>query len=90
MVTVEEAIKKGHMMVTFPGLLIMFALTVCCFYLDITNKISDITLSWGLVLSLFICWLYYSFMVTRWKLWAFSNVADLVELEFRAIKEMLL
>ena len=89
MVTVEKAIKKGHKMVTYPGLLIIFALTGTCFYLDLRNIISTNLLFLGVAFSLFICWLYWSFMITKWRRWAAENVEDLEELEHRAIKEML-
>jgi hypothetical protein len=90
MITAKEAVYKGHKTVTFPSLLILFFLMGVCFYLNLHNIIPNIMLLPEFALSLFLCWLYRSLMISKWVTWAFENVEDLVELEHRAIKGMLL
>jgi len=90
MVTIDEAIKKGHRMVTYPGMTIMFGLMGVCYYLDKQKVVSTTTLVLGVIFSFIISWLYWSFMITKWKLWSFENVKDLDELKARAIQERLI
>lgn len=44
----------------------------------------------GLIASLLVAWVYWSFAITRWRIWAFSQVEDVHELKARAISGMLI
>jgi hypothetical protein len=89
-VTVKEALKKGRMMITYPSVAILFVLTGLSLYFG-ANEI----LTWWMALcgagaGFILAWLYWSVMITKWRLWAFANVDNVHELKRRAIKENLL
>lgn len=76
-------------MINYPGMLIMFGTGALCFYffgdqINATEGISTILISIGLG------WLYWSFMITKWRLWAFENVDDVYELESEAVEQNLI
>ena len=83
-ITVDEALRKGHKMVTYPGMAIMFAMLGISFYLGM----AEITPIWiipvGVVSSFITAWLYWSVMIIKWRLWAFENVRNVHELKKRA------
>ena len=89
-VTVDEAISKGHRMVNYPSMLIMFGTMGVAGYLGI----QEIQPTWispvMFVISLILPWIYWSFMITKWRLWAFENVRNVHELKKRAILERLI
>lgn len=85
-VTVDEAIAKGHLLVRYPALGIMFGTTALFFYLFFQGILPGWTLPAGFVLG----WLYRSFMITKWRLWAFGHVRNVHELKKRAIQERLI
>ncbi len=90
MITVDNAIKQGHKMVNYPILIFMSGTTVICFYLD-KNKLSpEWMFPFGLTLSFILSWLYWSFVITKWRLWAFKHVDDPYALKRRAIQEKLI
>jgi disulfide bond formation protein DsbB len=88
-VTVDEAIKKGHQMVTNPVVILMFVILFLSTYLAISQ---DIWWMWpvGIISCATIPWLYWSIRITQWKIWAFKNVRNVHELERRAVREKLL
>lgn len=89
-VTVDEAIAKGHRMVNYPVILIMIVTLGVCFYLGIKEILSQWIIPLGFVLAVGLAWLYWSFMITKWRLWAFQNVRNVRQLKKRAIQERLI
>ncbi len=89
-VTVDEAISKGHKMVTYPGMLVLFGILGLTIYLGIQKVIPTWCLAVGFILSFILAWLWWSFMITKWRLWAFENVRNVHELKQRAIQEKLI
>jgi hypothetical protein len=89
-VTVDEAISRGHRMVNYPAMLIMFGIIGLSFYLGE----QEIFPLWAMLLSFVIgpgiAWLYWSLAVPKWRLWAFDNVRNVHELKKRAIRENLI
>lgn len=89
-VTVDEAIAKGKRMVNYPGLSIMLILFGLCFYLGIEKILPFWIVPVGFGLAFVVAWLYWSIMITKWRLWAFNNVRNVHELKRRAIQEKLI
>jgi hypothetical protein len=89
-VTVDDALKKGHRIVSYPGMLILFGMLGLTFYFGFQNKYPVWIWPLGLTLSFALSWLYWSVMITKWKLWAFENVRNVRELKKRAVQEKLI
>jgi hypothetical protein len=89
-VTVDEAIAKGHRMVNYPVMLIMIGTLGVCFYLGINEILPQWIIPLGFVLAFGLAWLYWSFMITKWRLWAFQNVRNVRQLKKRAVQEKLI
>ncbi|MFN0203348.1 MAG: hypothetical protein ACKVTZ_17610, partial [Bacteroidia bacterium] len=95
-VSVDEAIAKGHRMVNHPIAIIAFVIIVTYFFAY--QQITDRFPPWGIavgflptiVLVVLLAWLYWSIMITKWRLWAFENVRNVHELKKRAIQEKLI
>ena len=89
-ISVDKAINRGHLMINVPVMLIMFGIPGITMYLFSEKLIPN----WSLVISFFlgfgIAWVYWSFSVTRWRLWAFENVRNVHELKKRAIESGLI
>lgn len=89
-VTVEEAIENGKASINKPVQiiqLITLVLTVIIFYyLHFPG--------WAYILvipaAIVVPWIYWSFKITRWRIWAFENVDDVHSLKKRAIKAKLI
>ncbi|WP_314060610.1 hypothetical protein [Empedobacter brevis] len=89
-VTVDEAISKGHKMVSYPVMIIMCGTIGLTLYLGAQKLIPTWSFLIGFVLALVFAWLWWSFMITKWRLWAFENVRNVHELKKRAIQEKLI
>ncbi|WP_222597233.1 hypothetical protein [Chitinophaga pinensis] len=89
-ISVEEAITKGHKMVNLPAIAIMVLTTVLCIVLAVMNIIPGWGIGVGILVSFVLAWLYWSVMITKWRLWAFENVRNVHELKKRAIQEKLI
>lgn len=89
-VTVDDAISKGHRMVNYPVMVIIFVTIGVTFYLSNQKIIPTWGILVGLILAVVIAWLWWSFMITKWRLWAFENVRNVHELKKRAIQERLI
>jgi len=89
-VSVDDAIKKGKRLVNYPGTTIMFGTLGICFYLGVQHIMPFWIVPLGFILSFLFSWIYWSFMITKWRLWAFENVRNVHELKKRAIHEKLI
>jgi hypothetical protein len=89
-ITVDEAIKKGHRMVTFSSMSVMFGTLGLSFFLGLQEILPIWIIPVGFGLSFVFAWLYWSVMITKWRLWAFENVRNVHELKKRAVQEKLI
>jgi hypothetical protein len=89
-VTVDEAISKGHRMVNYPVFAIMVGTLGLTIYLGIQKIIPTWGFPVGFILAFGLAWLWWSFMITKWRIWAFDNVRNVHELKMRAIQEKLI
>ncbi len=92
--SIDNAIKKGHRMITRPMLIICCATFVIFLSLNsffekhlITGLFFVILMLFSMVLFPFI---YRGFVLPKWKNWAFKNVRNVHELKKRAIQEEIL
>jgi hypothetical protein len=87
---VADAIKKGQRNVNVPVFAIQSGLWVVCIILmAYTSTPVWIGVVIG-VLAFVFAWLYWSFAITRWRLWAFEHVRNVHQLKERAIAKKLL
>lgn len=89
-ISVNKAIKRGHLIVNIPVFICIIGIPALSFYLSNQNLIPKWGIGIGFVLGFVIAWLVWSFMVTKWRIWAFENVRNVHELKKRAIQEKLI
>ncbi|MFM2386998.1 MAG: hypothetical protein RL660_1755 [Bacteroidota bacterium] len=89
-VNVDEAISKGHKMVTYPAIVIVVGIIGVTIYLGAERLIAAWGVPIGFLLSIGLSWLWWSIMITKWRIWAFHNVRNVHELKKRAIQEKLI
>jgi len=89
-ISVDEAISKGHRMVNYPAMVIMFGTIGITLYLGFEKLIPTWFFLVGFVLAFGLAWLWWSFTITKWRVWAFDNVRNVHELKRRAIQEKLI
>jgi uncharacterized membrane protein YciS (DUF1049 family) len=88
--TVEQAIRRGIWVVNLPQFAILFGCLGIAIYLATQNYISGIDIAVVFVLGFILSWLYWSIMITRWRIWAFTNVRNVHELQKKAIEAKLI
>jgi hypothetical protein len=89
--TVDQAIKKGKQMIFIPIYILMLGGLVLPFVILLCMENSIIWLFLLSFLSIIIApWVYWSFAITYWRLWAFEKVQNVHELYHRAVEERLI
>lgn len=89
-VTVDDAIAKGHKMVNYPVMVIIFGTIGLTLYLGLQKLIPTWGFPVGFALAFILAWLWWGIMITKWRIWAFDNVRNVHELKKRAIQEKLI
>lgn len=89
-ISVDEAIKKGQLNVNLPVRIIQYTLFLLCFLLIKYTSTPGWIILTVVILSFVLPWLYWSFAITRWRLWAFKNVNDVYRLERTAVEKKLI
>lgn len=89
-ISADEAIQKGQRIVNYP----VIAISIGTFGLGIYFFNKEIIPGWGILISIVVAfllsWLWWSIMITRWRLWAFDKVRNVHELKRKAIQELLI
>lgn len=86
-ISVDDAIKKGHQVITYPIRILFFVFSLATFYTLFRNQ-SSVLLILGMIISIPVLpMLYSSMIVPKWKIWAFGNIRNVHELKKRAILE---
>ena len=88
--TVDEALKKGHKMVNYPAMAILFGMIVLGLFVSFQQTFLVWIFLASLLVAFLSAWLYWSIMITKWRIWAFENVRNVHELKTRAVKEKLI
>jgi len=89
-ITVDEALRKGKRDINLPVYVIMFGIIGLSIYLVTAQNYPGWYIVAGIVCGFVFGWLYWSFAITKWRLWAFENVRNVHELKQRAIKDKLI
>jgi hypothetical protein len=88
-VTVKQAIQRGRKMVTFPMMIILWGSIGLSIYLAFGQQIF-FALPIGIWVAVIAAMVYRSFMITKWRLWAFENVQNVNQLKREAAQAMLI
>jgi len=89
-VSVDEAIARGHRTVNYPIIGIITGVPTLLIVLRTQKLVPPWTVPVSFVVALVLAWLWWSVMVTKWRIWAFENVRNVHELKRRAIREKLI
>ncbi len=90
MITVDTALRRGQVAVTIPALVTIACFIALCYFLSATNLAPNYLGAVGILLAPVVGWTYWSFAITKWRIWAFRNVDDVHELKAKAISENLI
>lgn len=88
-ITVDQAIQRGQQMVNYPIFAIMIIGFGFSIYLVTILKSGWVVLI-GFIATFVLSWLWWSYMITKWRVWAFENCRNVHELKRRAINEKLI
>ena len=89
-ITVDAAIKRGQFIINAPVFAILFVPAIICYYLSKKHFFPEWSIGVAMGTDFILAWLYWSIMITKWRLWAFENVNNITELKIRAINEKLI
>ncbi len=89
-ISVNKAISRGHLIVNIPVFMCITGIPTLSVYLSNQNLIPKWGIAIGFILGFVVAWLVWSFMITKWRIWAFNNVRNVHELKKRAIQEKLI
>ena len=85
-ITPQKAISQGHLTISLPGMIIMFGAGYGLFELAQLKVIHFLVFMPGsIVIAPIVAWIYWSFAITHWRIWAFSKVDDPLELKRIAV-----
>ncbi|WP_196888634.1 hypothetical protein [Aureivirga sp. CE67] len=89
-ITIDQAIKKGFYQVNVTSSIIGIITFILVSIFINTNNLPEWTYIIGGFLTIFNSLLYYYFIITKWKIWAFSNIDNIKELEEKALKHKII
>ncbi|MFD1316730.1 hypothetical protein [Namhaeicola litoreus] len=89
-ISVDKAIKRGHLIVNVPVFIAILGIPVLAIYFSYLKIIPNWSILVSFVVGFVVSWIIWSFMITKWRLWAFENVRNVHELKKRAIQEKLI
>lgn len=88
-VSADDAVSKGQRMINYPVLAIIIGCSVIGIFTG-TFYHKTWLFAGGIGGGFIAGWIYWSFMITRWRIWAFDNVRNVHELKKKAIKAKLI
>ena len=86
-ISVEKAITKGHLIINVPVMIIMLGIPGIAMYLSIEKLIPNWSIGVSFFLGFGFAWVYWSYGITKWRIWAFENVRNVHELKKKAIEQ---
>ncbi len=89
-VTVNEAISRGQKTVNYPVFGIMILCLIFSVYLFSTSIPIIISILFLICSITVFPWIYWSFAIVYWRIWAFSNVRNVHKLKRKAIEGKLI
>ncbi|MCD8528447.1 MAG: hypothetical protein LRY27_00330 [Chitinophagales bacterium] len=82
--SVKKALILGHLFVNIPALLTMFLVLGVGVLAAYKWNASVALVVFIILLSFILSWLYWSFAVVNWKIWAFGSVRNVHDLKIKA------
>lgn len=82
--TTEKAIKRGQLLINIPVLIIILGIPGLFLYLVSLGILESPTVLVGFLLGFLLAWLYWTFAITQWRIWALSKTEDPFELRLQA------
>jgi hypothetical protein len=90
-ISVDKAIQRGHLMVSYPAIIILFATLLMSLYLfQFVLLMPKWAIYTTLIPAFAATWLWWSYMIVKWRIWAFEHCRNVHELKRRAISEYLI
>lgn len=84
-ISVNEAIKKGRLLITLPAIVIFVACLLISIYISLIYfSQNKYFVYFATILSMLISLIYNLFTIPKWKIWAFGNVRNVNELMNKA------
>jgi hypothetical protein len=87
--SVDQAIQRGQKMINYP----IFALMIIGFtaMLSLPFLLDNLWfIPIGFITTFVVMWMWWSFRITKWRIWAFENCRNVHKLKKRAIEEKLI
>lgn len=88
--SVNKAIVKAQLMVNVPVAIAMFGVPGLAMYLSVQEIIPVWGIGLAAIIGFILAWGMWSYLIVKWKLWAFSNVKNVHELRRKAIENKLI
>ncbi|SDS11567.1 hypothetical protein SAMN05216503_2022 [Polaribacter sp. KT25b] len=89
-ISISKAINRGHLIVNLPVCISMFGIPALAFYFSAENLIPNWGIGVSFVIGFTLAWLTWSFMIMKWRIWAFNKVRNVHELKKKAIEQGLM
>ena len=83
--TVGKAILRGQLLVNGPVFIIMMGLMGGLMYLSTSKVIPWYFAPGSILIGPGVAWIYWSYAITKWRIWALTNVEDQGELKWSAV-----
>lgn len=85
-ISVDQAIRRGHILITGPSLILLVLPALSLYLLKVDLVWVVLAAIAGLVFS----FLFWGLTITKWKIWAYTNVRNVHELKEKAIELLLI
>jgi hypothetical protein len=87
---IDKVIRRGQLIINLQCLIILITTLGASLFLQRKLGYPEQYALLGLPLGILLSWLFWSFSLARWKVWAYSNVNDIQKLKHEAIKAKLI
>lgn len=90
LVTVYQALNRATWMVSVPSWILMIATPGLSIYFAGQDFIPKWGIAMGFSVGFLLAWLYWSYSITKWRIWAFDHVRNVHHLKKKAINRGLI
>ncbi len=89
-ISVKQAITKGQIMVNVPVFLCLIGTPLFTLFLAKQGVFPEWVAVIGMFIGFVFAWITWSVLITKWRIWAFTNVRNVHALKKEAIRSMLI
>lgn len=91
-ITPEKAVERGTFIIVLPTLVILAGIPMLAYYINLHYYQFSLwyVLPPFIIVSFVLSWVYWAWMVVKWKLWAYERVDDLTALKRQAVDRNLI